>query len=597
MKKSITIILLFLLTLTLISCKNEKTDLEEKKSTEEKNIIEEKIVFEKPKPFLYKAKVNSKSGLVLRKENSTKSEKSILIPKNAIVNIVDFTDKFETIKSNKKYDYYGKWVEIQYLQENGNYISGFVFDDFLDYQFKKSSKIFKTTKDTITVTNEKEFLNALSSNRVIWVDTDILNIDTYLNEINVEKHRLIDKNLLIKYYHGEKDLYFDFETYKILGLYNDKSLLIYGYSNIEIRGKNRMVDIVVNNPGTSVLDFNNCSNFLIDNINFYHKDVASCGGKVIIYNKCYNFHIQNVHFDGSGTIGSTIINSNNFNFLNCEFYKNSKYGITLDESSNINLKRCDFHNNNLEQDLFYLSYHQTKPSDINLSECYIKDNKTANSIFNMEVEFEGFTGPVNIKINESKIENNILANHIIDVSLIKNSELIIANSEIINNTSINNKVLIEYNNTHLTFKNTIILNNVDFYSFTNESESIYNQENLNEKNIFNKASDSIATKFNSYKEGDKTVIERNIHMLQYDIETKQLTFKNHLLKGLYKIKFSKRKNSFFNFPVEFKYGFTGQGNIKNGKLEGLWKIKAANSDVVKYQLTYLEGVLQESIEY
>lgn len=586
MKKKLTLILCSLL-IVLFSCKNGDKNNKQKNS----NIPKETKINTKPiaKEYLYKAKINSKSGLFLLEENNTDSEKIIKIPFNTTIGIIAFTDKFETLKSNKKYDYYGKWVEIEYLQENGDYISGFVFDDFLDYQFNKKDISNNTSKDTVTITNVNEFVNALSSNRVIWIDTDLLNLEKYIKENNIDESLIVDPS-------SEDEIYFENETYLVSGYFS--SFGLYDFHNLEIRGKDKMVNIVVNDHDTHILDFYNCNNIFIDNINFYHEGdfIGACGGEVVTFTNCTNFNIQNSHFDGSGSVGSVINNCDNFNFLNCEFYKNTENAIIINSSTKTTINRSDFHNNNLG-DLFYIDHSTSKDTSINLIDAYIKENTTFDNVFAIKNNTsEGAEeGKLSLYIKNCIIENNLVGTNILEYSQTENINISVINSKIINNTSNDNDCIIKtsnYDNVQINFENTIISDNIDFYAFSNEEKNNINQQNLIEKNIFNTASDSILTKFNTYKKDSTVMCFRNFNDLTYTEETKQLSRKKHLLEGMHRIKMPSSKNTFFKFPVDFSSTFVGEGNFINGKPDDLWEIKLENGKRNKYFITFSNGLLE-----
>ncbi len=595
MKKLFIIILSYLFIIN-ISCKDDKTDTKEEKVSIKKNNVSEKPKEEpNQKPFLYKAVVNSSSGLILRKENDTKSQKLILIPKNTSVNIINLTDKFETIKKNKKLNYYGKWVEIEYKQPNGEYISGFVFDDFLNYQFDKKEYTNQVTKDTITVTNEREFINALTSNRVIHIETDEINLEKFINEYERDDY-------------GDESIYYkdDFEdsddiesSYEMIVIdFEHKSLTLYNYNNIEIIGKNKMTAIFIHNEVGDVLSFYNCNNFLIDNLNILHKTPVDCGGLVTNFFNCSNFYLQNTHFDGTGTIGANIVKSENFNFLNCEFYYNSRYGTSIDNCNDINFNRCDFRDNYIAYDIIniYTTNNKTK-AEVNITDCYITNNSISGSVINTyQINDDSDSKNYKTNIKNCNISNNDIYDYVFNLNNSKKTSILVLNSQINNNESLYNKSFVfdsSNPDSKLTFEKTQIANNENFYNF-NASGEKPKENSFLENNIYNSASDTILNDYNTYSENKQVRFKRSIHRLKYNEETKKISVNEHLLEGLHHIIFDTDKTVFFNIPIDLTSNSSGEGNIINGRLDGLWEIKKRfSSNEKKYHLTYTEGILKD----
>lgn len=579
MDKTNIILFLTVILFSVSSCKKkkEKTKNEEIKAVKKIDSIKVKGTLNTP--YLYTAKVNVKKGVNILKQNNQKGKIVEKIPFGTSVKIIAFTDKFESISVSNKNNVYGKWVEVQYQKNTNEIISGFIFDDYLDYQFKEEEYQNEIAKDTVTITNETEFLNALSSNRVIWIDTKTINIENIINNNNI----------------NEIDEYTENETYLLSDDYN-KSLILYGYNNLEIRGKNRMVEIIVNSEHLDVLKFYSCSNILIDNVNFYHKEVGICMGAVTEFKDCQNFNFQNVHFDGSGEIGNVIYDSRNFNFLNCEYYNNNRYAAEINNSTNISFIRCDFHDN----ELYDVITNRSEESTVNLLDCYIKNNK-GSSVMVLEKSSSNKNRNYTINIKNSVIEHNELSDNIINLSDSNPFELNLSNCKIKNNISLDNKYLFDNDkntDTNINLNNVVIEENTDFYDLFFVSKENITLRNTRDKNTYNQATDSLQTKFNTYKEDGITMTSREEKNLVYNNETRQLSRKKHILEGMHRIVFSREKNSFFGYPVAFTGSiFVGVGNIVDGRLDGKWIIKPENGLKIKYILSYEEGFLNGPFEF
>ncbi len=501
--------------------------------------------------YVYTGKVNTEKGLDLRIDKNINSEIIIKIPFNAEIRIISFTNRFKNIKSLKKSNSYGNWVKVEYLQKDNNYIEGYVLDNFLDYQFEKEYYSSKIKKDTVTVKNEKEFVNALKSNRVIWVDTEVINLSKYIRETKLDKYLFL----------GEEDkVYFNEETVFYRKLYDVISFSLYKYKNIEIRGKNRQVNFIVNDSLGSVINFVDCINFLIDNINFHHELTEGNirQGEVVSFINCSFFYFQNSHFNGGETVGASIYDNDTFNFLNCEFYNNFKYALKISNSEKINFIRCDFHNNEL---LKLLVIEET--DNIFFKDCFVVDNIVSSNL----VEVKG--GELNII--DSKVEYNLSGNN-----------------NYIFNCSSESKIYL---------KNTDISNNKDFYGFINDTKYLIRGRGVLEENISDRSSDTVATKFNSYTyKGEKRILRR-YDELEFNKETKEISYKDNLLNGDYNINTPKSifrsGYDFFGLKLALENNDIVKGKIIKGKLEDVWEFAYSNKHINKEVfVTFKKGIAE-----
>lgn len=586
---AITILTLF------CSCKDEEKQIEEHKEDtgEEHEVID--IIPQQEKDdrvFLYRAKANAKHNVVIYKTPSLNGEEILKLSIGEAVNIIEFTEKFEKIPSHKKYDYYGKWVKVDYKGDSGAYISGYVFDDFLDYQFA-TNVLPEIEKDTIIVTNEKEFVDALSSNRVVLIDAETINLESYQDQIDMSQVSTFD-------FYSDDEVYFSEETSFFLESVPDVpyTFALYGYSNLELRGKNSMVDIIIDDWDNHVLDFYNCSNILIDNLNFYHDAFeGACEGEVVVFDNCSNFYIQNSHFDGSGTIGNLFEKSNNFNFLNCEYYRNTDSAIHNASGHNIQMMRCDFHNNtgSIIDNVNYSE--ESIQTRLKINHAYITDNEVYSSLISLADKSV-------LQISNTAITNNTVERNI--VFLQDDSEMILNDVIIKDNISAFNEYLIKFyddddGESGLKLNNVAISGNTDFYGFTNKNLDIDISE-IENNNVFDKASDSVLTKFNSIKIKDKEYIKRPYKDLDIGTDTNTITYKNHLLKGPHCITELNKEEQFLGVPLKKDhYNVKAIGNVIEGKIDGVWEITSGrfNNDFLT-QATFknrkLEGSLKSFIK-
>ncbi len=577
---------LFLL-IVIFSCKKEiKKALDEKKEKvvhqvkDSLNNVKDKV--KDNTPFLYEAITNTRSRVSIHKKPSIESEVVLALPYQTKIKIIAFSDVFDYLEvefENERYGKYGKWVKVFYKRALETY-TGYVFDDFLDYQFKQEEEISSKLKDTVTVFNEKEFVDALSSNRVIWIDTETINIEAYQRNLDyINEYLIIDYN---------QEMPFSTETHYYLRSSGEESLHsfgLFGYENLEIRGKNKLVNFIIEDSWNEVLKFDSCKNILIDNINFYHQnfDGNTCSGEVTAFENCSDMRFQNVHFDGTGTVGNSIYKSENFTFLNCEYYRNSISAISVTDSKEISIIRADIHDNDDVYDVFSIY----DSSDITIAECLIKNNTINDNVF----EIRG-SPSANIKLENSAIDQNVMENNIIKISKSNTINFLLDNSVITNNISKENDYMIAIKETNLPklqFNKSVVENNTDFYKLVNDSIGVSAKNNFEKDNIFNQASDSVLTKFNS----NGGYITREFKDVVYDSITKELKFKTHLLKGKHRLLTASKEEFFLGFPINVNTKYVCRGNVIDGKLDGLWMLESSYYSSFKhnYQVSFKEGVL------
>ncbi|WP_405246889.1 right-handed parallel beta-helix repeat-containing protein [Cellulophaga sp. Asnod2-G02] len=574
------ILLYFSVFLVTISCKKEN------KTTQNNNPIlvndtitnrtnKNTLVKKNEGDYLYKAIINSKTGTVLK--DTINETKLGAIPFGAEVLVTKFRD-FETMNVMNRVNVYGQWVEVVY-QDKNEYVKGRIFDGYLDYKYyTKESNIYT---DTVVVKNEQEFFKALRSNRTIIVDA---------KEINLDKGKEIIES--IEDEEGSHLIYYadDFA----------ETLVFSNFLDLEIKGKN-LVDFFTEKQEANVIEFKNSSNIYIDNINFYHKNVSSCGGDVLSFSNCDNFYFQNSSFDGSGLTAIHASESESLNFFNCDFYNNHSYIIRSHDTKYINLKRCDIYGNELSEAMFDASGFDYETyvdciNQINISECYITDNETSSLI-----ESDGKQDNI-FNIDNSLITNNNFEDDIIN--LISNSKVKIKSTDFINNRSISNKYIIDkdedsdYKEIEISLEEVSFKDNIDFYDFNKGNTAFTKKENVIVDNRYNKETDTLLTHFNRTSIAGLNYIERSDKDIKYNKKTNEFSVNGHLLKGLHKLNFSDR-NDFYIFLDEKSSSvenYSGYGEIIDGKLEGEWKIEcAAYQDIVEYKNGIIQKMRREVI--
>jgi len=550
MKKLFIIIVILLFA---VSCKDDvkKTNNNESSST----VISSSVKTYKG-DYLYKAYVNNKEGAVLEDASGGKLTE---IPFEGEVLITKLLN-FETVYVMNKVKVHGQWVEVVY-QNGKDILKGKVFDGYLDYKAYQKKTVSQV--DTVVVKNEREFFKALTSNRTIIVET---------KEINLDKGRAIIEN-------SEDEGMFYGVSYA-----DDytESLLFSNFSNLEIKGKG-LVDFITYKDEADVIDFENCNDIYFDNINFYHKEVPSCGGDVLNFSECSNFYFQNSHLDGSGLIAVVGYNSSNLNFVNCDFYNNHSDIVYVLGTSSVNLKRCNIYKNELN-DMFSGSYLEDCvkcESKINISDCYIIDNETDCLVENDGIRYW------NVKIENSLVTNNNFKDDMIN--LVSDSNIFLKNTNFIGNVSASNKYFFDkeknvYPKVYL--ENVLFEENIDFYDFKRDGIDFLKKERIKNNDIYNQKSDTLLTDFNSYYLNGVHYKERSDKDFKINKETIEFSVNGHLFQGQHKLSFS-RYNDFYSFfysessPSNY---YVGLGNFIDGKLEGEWQMSTNSfKDIVEYK--------------
>ncbi|WP_282080952.1 right-handed parallel beta-helix repeat-containing protein [Aquimarina algiphila] len=575
------VLLLVIFSGIIISCKTETTS--EDTSTQKLDL--KKSPEEIPEnSYLFDVTVNSDDGLVLRKEPNINAERITFLPYKTKLKIISFTNFFDQIQLGKNKKAYGQWVKVNYTSVTNNTISGYVFDDFLDYNFfKKEDEYSLITRDTVVVYNEQEFLDALSSQRVIIVDAQSLNFEKYFRT-HKEK---VPKYLITSFDDDEEPSYQD-ETYYFSQDYEgNASLSLFNYYNLEIRGKDKSIDFIVNTSALDVIKFNNCGNILLDNLNFYHKpfDNSACSGSVTVFIDCLSFFFQNVHFNGTGAIGARIIDSEEFSFTNCEFYKNARSAIYSKNGSDIEVTKSEFYNNNLEE-IFYIESNKIG-SSLSVSNCLVTDNVIFSALNTFSEEMSSLA---EVEFKNVSFINNKVAGDFFDNR--DEGYITFIDCEINNNISTGNRWILnaDEGTPQVKFFNSTIKDNVDFYAFINQKYRYSFDDKTIEENIFDSASDTIPTKFNYFYKGPENSIFRNIRDLDFNKQDNLISYRGHLLNGLYFIQLS-GIDDFFGFPLKKSLNYA-TGNFVKGKLEGEWILENRIQDpYYEYFLTYKEGTL------
>ena len=215
------------------------------------------------------------------------------------------------------------------------------------------------TQKQYVVTNAKEFLDAIGSNREIIVkaSTSIDLTDEMVKRLNngsVIEHRL-EKSV-------PKGLYADWGM-------SGPGVVLAGLKNLTIKGHHKNTKITVESFECAVIRLSKCSNIRMEQLVLGHNR-GTCYGPVIQIDTCSNVSVLSSGLFGCGTQGMCINNSDNIICRNTQIYscRDNIVGI-YGKSHKIYLSDCNIYD-------IASGFHIEKGSnDIMLSNCKIGDIK------------------------------------------------------------------------------------------------------------------------------------------------------------------------------------------------------------------------------
>lgn len=215
------------------------------------------------------------------------------------------------------------------------------------------------TQKQYVVTNAKEFLDAIGSNREIIVkaSTPIDLTDEMVKRLNngsVIEHKL-EKSV-------PKGLYADWGM-------SGPGVVLAGLKNLTIKGHHKNTKITVESFECAVIRLSKCSNIRMEQLVLGHNR-GTCYGPVIQVDTCNNISVISSGLFGCGTQGMCINNSDNIICRNTQIYscRDNIVGI-YGKSHKIYLSDCNIYD-------IASGFHIEKGSnDIMLSNCKIGDIK------------------------------------------------------------------------------------------------------------------------------------------------------------------------------------------------------------------------------
>ena len=190
------------------------------------------------------------------------------------------------------------------------------------------------TQKQYVVTNAKEFLDAIGSNReiVVKASTPIDLTDEMVKRLNngsVIEHKL-EKSV-------PKGLYADWGM-------SGPGVVLAGLKNLTIKGHHKNTKITVESFECAVIRLSKCSNIRIEQLVLGHNH-GTCFGPVIQVDTCNNISVISSGLFGCGTMGLYIENSNNVVCKNSQIYSCREYIVSIyGNSKKIHFTDCKIYN-------------------------------------------------------------------------------------------------------------------------------------------------------------------------------------------------------------------------------------------------------------
>ncbi|WP_075342419.1 toxin-antitoxin system YwqK family antitoxin [Tenacibaculum agarivorans] len=508
-----------------------------------------------------------------------------------------------------------EWIEI-----NTNDVHGFILNE--KFYFNKEIVENENSRDTLVIKNEKEFLKALGSNRVIYIDAKELNISEHLK--NTKEIPFIDYNTYYKKLNNNPEELRGLQGYYIKHKeYDIKEFVFHGYENLIIKGYNNPVKIKRIVDQDNQFQITNCKHVYFDNIYFegknIHKELQYDEGDYLSILEIQNseaIHFSNGIINAYNSLAINAKNSKDIVLQNTSI-QNATDGILYSKNSTVSLNHVYFFknknsitsfneedNNNSRVEIknslvynndftFFLGtgYNKDVDNSLVLDNVIIKNNTFSNGFINNK-------NSTYMYINRALVEENKISKPIINTS--ERVQIYFDNSKIKNNISKDSSYMVDYESSHshrISFHNTQLVSNIGFVEFSPDgpvSDWIFLDKDSYIVNDY--LSDATLTKHNRRTFNKVDYIARDI---RYDKE-KNVLYKSKIVKdGKYSLPTNDLDPSTLcgdcNYFTDMHFNFmrNAYGEIKNGKLEGVWEVVNSKYDSLQViqELTFKNSIL------
>ena len=225
----------------------------------------------------------------------------------------------------------------------------------------------------ISVSNEKEFLEALGSNRIVRLDDNVhLNLTWALENAqvcNAAGIRMIDAYADLSGMEGMMSE----------DVSDGRQLVLKGFHNLTLLG-GRNCSIQVDPRYSYIFRFVECEDLVIQNLTLGHTEGGYCEGGVIGLEDCHGVTISRSDLYGCGTYGIEATDCSNL-YMESSIIRDCTYGILqLRACFDFMFSQCDFYRN----ERFDLIMANDYCESIHFFDCRFSQNK--GLLFDLSVE-------------------------------------------------------------------------------------------------------------------------------------------------------------------------------------------------------------------
>jgi hypothetical protein len=218
---------------------------------------------------------------------------------------------------------------------------------------------------TIKVSNAREFLEAIGSNRVIQMAPGVYNLTPYEGRISNATGEIIFENL-------ENE---DPPKVSEGVTWEWGELVLSGINNLTIHGpEGDKAGIVIENESAFVMRFEDCGDILIRGISAGHLVEGYCMGGVFCFKDSSGITITDTDMYGCGTEGLTLENVDHMKVVNSQIYECTFYIMTVTGGRNISFENCVFRDNRE-----YTLVNVSETVNMSFTDCKFTGNRSEQS--------------------------------------------------------------------------------------------------------------------------------------------------------------------------------------------------------------------------
>ena len=233
----------------------------------------------------------------------------------------------------------------------------------------------EAANQTIRVSDAREFLEALGSDRIIEMDcTGDYNLSQWDPYFEIKKDEpKLERGVSWSALGGGFAWLAPSKDESWSQLYKGGELTLRGIKNLTIRGggpEGARAEIIVNPRIAFVMRFENCSGITIDGVSAGHSEGGGCLGGVFSFLDSSRITITDARIYGCGTEGLLLSNVSGVKVTDSSIYDCTYYIMTVSGGENIAFEDCVFMDN---QEFSLINVSGTR--NMSFSKCYFNDNR------------------------------------------------------------------------------------------------------------------------------------------------------------------------------------------------------------------------------